>query len=284
MKNYLMEITLIIIGSFFFAAGVNFFAIPNELGEGGITGISMILYYLFEWSPGLTTLLFNAVLLAAGYKLLEKRVTLYTILSILFTSFFLHWITGIEMVFDESILGTIFAGVFIGIGIGLVLRGGGTTGGSTILAKFANQYFGWGMSTALLIFDSIVVFSSYFVIGIENTMFTILSIYISTKVIDYIIDGLNMRKAVTVISKKAPQIAGQINEELDRGVTILPARGHFTQESREILYIVINKQELFKFKKIVHHIDPKAFVVIHDVRDVFGEGFSYPKSALKQSM
>ncbi|MBH0168326.1 MAG: YitT family protein [Bacillota bacterium] len=271
------EITLIIIGSLFFALGVNWFAIPNELGEGGVTGISMTLYYVLGWSPGLTNFIMNGFLLAIGYKVLNKRVTWYTMIAIFFTSLFIHLTEGMGNSVD-IMLGTVFAGVFIGIGLGLVLRSGGTTGGSTIIARMLNQHFGWGVSTTMFVFDILVVIGSAFVIGIENTMYTGISIYISTKILDYLIDGFDTRKAVTIISDSTDEIAKKVSDEMDRGVTIINARGHYSNEAKDILYVVINKQELFLLKKMIQRVDEKAFVVVHDVRDVFGEGFTFPKT------
>ncbi|TMU87086.1 YitT family protein [Bacillus sp. BHET2] len=277
MNTTVKEITLIIVGSLFFALGVNLFAIPNELGEGGVTGISMTLYYLIDWSPGITNFVMNAVLLAIGYKVLNKRVTWYTLLAIFFTSLFIQLTEGMGNSVD-IMLGTVFAGVFIGLGLGLVLRSGGTTGGSTIVARMLNQQFGWGVSTSMFVFDILVVLGSSFVIGIENTMYTGISIYISTKILDYLIDGFDTRKAVTIISQHTVSIAEKVSDEMDRGVTLINAKGHYSKESKDILYVVINKQELFLLKKSIQQIDEKAFVVVHDVRDVFGEGFTFPKT------
>ncbi|AZB44686.1 YitT family protein [Bacillus sp. FJAT-42376] len=278
MLTNLKEYGLLIIGSFFFAIGVNLFAIPNHLGEGGVTGISMLLYYVLEWSPGFTNFIMNGILLAVGYRMLSKRVTYYSIISIVFTSVFLRLTEGMAAPVEDAILGTVFAGIFIGVGLGLVLRAGGTTGGSAILARMTQKYFGWSVSSSMLLFDMIVVLSSYFVIGAANTMYTVISIYISTKVLDYILEGFDTRKAATIISDYADEVAIRVNADMDRGVTVISAKGSYTKESRDILYIVINKQELFQLKKIVHKIDDKAFVVIHDVRDVFGEGFTFPKT------
>lgn len=278
MLTNIKEYSLLIIGSFFFAIGVNLFAIPNELGEGGVTGISMLLYYVLHWSPGITNFIMNGILLSVGFRLLSKRVTYYSIISIVFTSVFLHLTEGMAAPVEDAILGTVFAGIFIGVGLGLVLRAGGTTGGSAILARMTQKYLGWSVSSSMLLFDMIVVLSSYFVIDAANTMYTVISIYISTKVLDYILEGFDTRKAATIISDHADEVASRVNEDMDRGVTVISAKGSYTNESRDILYIVINKQELFQLKKIVHKIDDKAFVVIHDVRDVFGEGFTFPKT------
>jgi len=274
-KKYL-EILSLLIGSAIFAIGINFFAIPNKLAEGGFTGITMITYYLFHWSPDIVYFILNASLLIIGYKFLKKQLIIYTIISILAISFFLRITDGFGVPTSETLLGTIFAGVFIGIGLGIVFRAGGTTGGSTVLAQMVHQYFGWSISKSLLVFDLIVVAGGYFVIGFEKTMYTIISIYIGIKVLDYIMEGLNPRKAINVISDKADEIAAIVSNDMNRGVTIFPAKGHYSGVSKETLYIIINKNELFELQKIIHAIDPNAFVVINDVNDVLGEGFTLP--------
>ncbi|WP_088041110.1 YitT family protein [Bacillus sp. EAC] len=276
MRKKYLEILSLLIGSAIFAIGINFFAIPNKLAEGGFTGITMITYYLFHWSPDIVYFILNASLLIIGYKFLKKQLIIYTIISILAISFFLRITDGFGVPTSETLLGTIFAGVFIGVGLGIVFRAGGTTGGSTVLAQMVHQYFGWSISKSLLVFDLIVVAGGYFVIGFEKTMYTIISIYIGIKVLDYIMEGLNPRKAINVISDKADEIAAIVSNDMNRGVTIFPAKGHYSGVSKETLYIIINKNELFELKKIIHAIDPNAFVVINDVNDVLGEGFTLP--------
>jgi len=273
MKKKMIDIVSIILGAFIFALAVNLFVIPNEFGEGGVTGITIILYYLFQWSPGLVSLIINAFLLLAGYKFLDRTATIYTIIAVLFNSLFLHLTANWSIPSDELLLNAIFGGVFVGVGIGIIIRVGGTTAGTVILARMANKYLDWNISYALLFFDLIVAFSSYFIIGAESLMFTIIMLYVGTKVMDFIIEGLNPKKAVMIISKEQDQIAEKVIVDMDRGVTVLSGHGYYTKTSKEILYIVISKQEVSALKKIVKSIDIDAFVTIHDVRDVFGEGF-----------
>lgn len=273
MKKRIIDFLFIIVGSFIFALAINLFVIPNELGEGGVTGLTIIAYYLYEWSPGLVNLVLNSFLLIVGYKFLSKSTTVYTIIATLFNSLFLHLTVGWSISSDEIVVNTIFGGVLIGIGIGLIIRVGGTTAGSAILASIAHKYLGWSISYGLLFFDLIVVFSSYFIIGAEKLMLTIIMLYIATKVMEFIIEGLNSRKAVTVISTNPNQIAQQVNEIMHRGVTVYTGHGYYSKEQKEILYIVISSQEVVKLKKIVKAADQNAFIAIHDVRDVFGEGF-----------
>lgn len=273
MKKRLTDIVTIMIGALIFALDVNLFVIPNDFGEGGVTGVTIILYYLFRWSPGLVNFVLNAILLVVGYKFLDKQTTVYTIIAVSFNSLFLYLTEGWTIASDNLMINAIFGGVFAGVGIGLIIKVGGTTAGSTILARIMNKYLDWNVSYALLFFDLIVAFASLFIIGVQSLMFTIVMLYIGTKVMDFIIEGLNPRKAVMIVSKEQNQIAEQVNVVMERGVTVLHGHGFYTKLPQEILYIVINKQEISQLKKIVKAIDANAFITIHDVRDVFGEGF-----------
>ncbi|MEO2213560.1 YitT family protein [Paenibacillus amylolyticus] len=273
MKKRITDILFIMAGAFLFALAVNLFVIPNDLAEGGVTGITIILYYLFEWSPGLMNLILNGILLIVGYRFLDKTTTVYTIIAVVFNSLFLHMTESWTIASDELWINTIFAGVFAGLGIGLIVRVGGTTAGTVILARLANKYLDWNISYGLLFFDLIVAFSSYFIIGPQGLMCTIVLLFVGTKTMEFIIEGLNPKKAVMIISSKQDEIAKQVIEKMDRGVTVLSGHGYYTKNKKEILYIVISKQEVSMLKKIVRAEDEIAFITIHDVRDVFGEGF-----------
>ncbi|WP_036625855.1 YitT family protein [Paenibacillus barengoltzii] len=273
MRKYAADIAVLIVGAFLFALAVNLFIIPNDFGEGGVTGVTIILYYLFQWSPSLVNIVINGVLLIVGYKFLDRRTTIYTIIAVAFNSLFLHLTESWRIASNEPTINAVFAGVFVGVGIGLIVRVGGTTAGTVILARIANKYLDWNISYSLLFFDLIVAFSSYFIIGPEKLMLTIINLYIGTKVMDFMIEGLNPKKAVTIISEKQDDIAEMVVTEMERGVTVLSGHGYYTKNPKEVLYIVISKQEVSTLKKIVRSIDPSAFLTIHDVRDVFGEGF-----------
>ncbi|KAB2328502.1 YitT family protein [Cytobacillus depressus] len=273
MKKRIVDIVYILIGAFLFAVGVNVFIIPNELGEGGVTGITIIAYYLWQWSPGLVNLVLNSILLIVGYKYLSKMTTIYTIIAVVFNSLFLHLTEGWTIESNEIVVSTIFGAVIIGVGIGLIIRVGGTTAGSTILARITQKYLGWNLAYGLLFFDLIVALSSYFIIGAEKLMLTIMMLYIATKVMEFVIEGINTKKAVTIISKEPDQIAQQVNSIMQRGVTVFSGSGYYTKAQKDILYIVISSQEIVRLKKIVKEADKDAFLAIHDVRDVFGLGF-----------
>lgn len=268
-----VDILFIIVGAFIFALAINLFVIPTDLGEGGVTGITIILYYLYEWSPGLVSFILNGFLLVIGYRFLSSHTIRYTIVAVVLNSLFLHLTRNWTIDSNEIIVNTIFAGLLGGIGIGLIIRVGGTTAGTTILASITKKYLGWNISYGLLFFDLIVVFSSYFVIGMEKLLLTIIMLYIATKTMQFIIEGFSMKKAVTIISHNPDRIAQEVNEQMNRGVTVYSGYGHYLKEEKKILYVVISSQEVVRLKRIVQAADKDAFVAIHDVRDVFGEGF-----------
>lgn len=243
-KKQILNLVKIIVGAFIFSLAVNVFALPNKLGEGGVTGLTMVLYYLFAWAPALTNLLFNSVLLVIGYKYLDKSTVYLTILAVAIFSFFLRVTESWHFLTDQTIIAAITAGTLMGTGMGLIMLGGGTTAGSAILAKLANKYLGWNTSYALLFFDLIVVVPSAFVIGLQNMLFTIVSLYVSTKVLDFLLEGFNPKKSITIISDQHDLIARDIEKELERGITVFHGHGYYFKQNKDILYTVVSRQQL----------------------------------------
>ncbi len=273
MKKTGLDLLVIAIGAFAFALGINVFVIPHELGEGGVVGVTIILYYLFQWSPGWSSLIINMALLAIGYRLLPKKTVVYTLVAVALHSLFLHLTEGWQVASNDLMVNAIFGGAMIGFGIGLIIRRDGTTAGTVIIARLMNKFWGWNISYALLVCDVLVAACSYFIIGAEKLMFTIIMLVVATKIIDLVTTGLNPQKSVTIISKHKDEIARQVNALMDRGVTVVNGQGYYTQSSVDILYVVVSKKELAMLKNIVKATDRDAFLTIHNLQDVFGKGF-----------
>ena len=272
-QQTLINIATVIIGSFIFAIGVNSFMIAGNLGEGGVTGLAIILYYAFDISPALSNLVLNSILLAVGFKYLSKRSMYYTIVVVILTSFFL-WVTETShMQSDEILVITVFGGMFVGLGIGLIRLFGAITAGTTILARLVNKYMDINVSYALLFFDLVVITIGLTVMTLEQVLLTVIALYIATKVMDFIIEGMNPKKAITIISDHPERLGKMINSEIRRGVTIMNGRGFYTQEDKDILYVVINKNQLTRLKRLIKRYDEDAFVVVHDVNSVLGNYF-----------
>ena len=274
MDNRIKNIILGTLGSLLFALGINLFAIPNGIAEGGVIGITIISYYLFGWSPAFINFLLNLLLIIIGFKMLKRNEMIYSIAVIVISSIFL-WLTedwGVSLSGD-SLLAPIFAGLLIGAGLGIVFRLGFTFGGTTIIASILKKKIGLSMSKGVLMLDVAVILAGSLVIGLEKTLLTLISVYVTSKVIDYLVDGLNVRKAVTIISDDADEVLASINNHFKRGVTVFPAEGGYTKHSKKVLYAVVDRQEMVKLQRLVEQVDSKAFVAIHDIKSAFGGGF-----------
>ncbi|WP_406944050.1 YitT family protein [Halobacillus sp. SY10] len=274
----LKNIIWILIGSAIFSFGLVHFNIQNELGEGGFTGITLLLLYLFEWDPAIMNIVLNIPVLIIGWKILGRTTFFYSLIGILAVSVFISVSQNYMIEFnlaDDLTLAALFAGVFIGVGLGIIFRYGGTTGGVDIIARLINKYLGWSMGRAMFLFDALVIFVSI-ITYLEYTrgMYTLVAVFVGARVIDFIQEGAYAARGTTIISEKSEEISKRVMEEMDRGVTVLEGRGSFSGSKRDVLYCVIGKNEIVRLKSIIDHIDPHAFVAVSHVHDVMGEGFT----------
>lgn len=277
MEKWIKDLLLIIVGSLLYALSLTFLLIPNNLADGGLAGASIILHYVFGWSTGVVNFILSFVVILIGYRVLPKRTTLLTIITAPLISFFI-FITeaNVEPLGDPLVSG-VFAGFFGGIGAGLIFRTGSSMGGTSIIARMFHHNLGWELTRTNLALDVIVVVSGLFVIGPLNTMYTIISLYVGKKATDIIMEGLDARKAVSIISHNAPEIAEEVIQQMKISGTVFEGYGVYLREPADMAYIIINKYQLLKLKRIINAVDDSAFVVIHDVRDVFGGSFSWTK-------
>ncbi|MBN8234663.1 YitT family protein [Halobacillus kuroshimensis] len=274
----LKNITLIILGSAVFSFGIVHFNIQNELGEGGFTGITLLLLYLFNWDPAVMNIVLNIPVLFIGWRILGRTTFLYSLIGIVAVSVFIalsqRFMITIDLS-DDLTLASLFAGVFIGVGLGIIFRYGGTTGGVDIIARLINKYLGWSMGRAMFVFDALVIFISA-ITYLEHVrgMYTLVAVFVGAKVIDFIQEGAYAARGTTIISEKSEEISQKVMQEMDRGVTVLDGRGSFSGSKRDVLYCVIAKNEIVRLKTIIEQIDPHAFVAVSHVHDVMGEGFT----------
>lgn len=273
MNKTIRDIILVIIGSFIFSAGINAFVISGNLGEGGVTGIAIVLYYAFHISPAITNFVLNAILIIVGYKYLSKRSTYLTIFATVLISIFLSLTETWHVETGNVVINAVFGGTCVGLGIGIIVLAGGTTAGTVILARIVNKYLDISTPYALLFFDLIVVLISLTEIPLAKCLVTVMSLYIGTKVMEFVIEGLNTKKAMTIISSRPNEVAKAIDQQVGRGLTILNGHGYYTREEKDVLYVIISKTQVSRAKRIIKNIDENAFLVIHDVRDVYGNGF-----------
>jgi uncharacterized membrane-anchored protein YitT (DUF2179 family) len=272
---------MIALGTAVYAFGLHYFVISNKLMEGGVTGIALLLNYAFGLPPSFTTLALNVPLFLLGWRTFSGRAMLYTIFGTVSLSFFLWvmetlirvgWIVPFTTT-QDYILATLYAGVTIGIGLGLVFRYGGTTGGSDIIARIGYKHRGWSIGRIILSIDVAVIGTSLFYIPKEKVLYTLVAVYITSRIIDYITEGAQAARAFLIVTDAAQPMADAITRELDRGVTIMPAQGAFSGRRKEIVYCVVSRSEVRRLSQLARSIDAKAFIIIHNVHDVLGEGF-----------
>lgn len=273
------NILLIILGAAIMSFGLVYFNMENNLADGGFTGITLILYFIFNINPAYSNLILNIPLFFIGWKVLGRNVFIYTIIGTVAVSVFLWIFQRIEVVniplHEDMTLAALFAGVTIGVGLGIVFRFGGTTGGVDIIAKLGFKYFGWSMGKTMFIFDACVITSSLIYLNYREAMYTLVAVFIAAKVIDFIQQGAYSGKAAFIISEKTPEIAQLILEKMNRGATLLKGTGSFTGKEREVLYCVVGRTETVRLKNLIKEVDPHAFVTLADVQDVIGEGFTF---------
>lgn len=272
------NIFFIIMGAAIFSFGLVHFNIQNELAEGGFTGITLILLFAFNWDPAIMNLVLNIPMFIIGWKLLGKRVFIYTVIGTVAVSVFIKvfMIYQIDIhLQDDLFLVSLFAGLFIGIGLGIIFRYGGTTGGVDIIARLAHKYMGWSIGKTMFMFDAIVILVSWAVyLDHRSMMYTLVALFVGARVIDFVQEGAYAARGAFIISDAQDEIAAKIAAEMERGVTVFRGYGHYTKTDREILYCVVGRNEVMRLKNIITSIDPHAFVSLIDAHDVMGEGFT----------
>lgn len=280
----LKNILAILLGTAIMSFGLVNFNMQNKLAEGGFTGITLLFYFLFHWDPSYTNLALNIPLFFIGWKLLGRNSFLYTIIGTVGVSLFL-WIFQrhiIQMPLEHDLtLAALFAGVFTGVGLGIIFRTGGTTGGVDIIARLVQKYFGWNMGKTMFMFDACVITISLIAyLNYKQAMYTLVAVFVAARVIDFIQEGAYSARGAMVISDRNPQIAQKIMDEMGRGVTALRGYGSYTKNEREVLYCVVAKNELNRLKNLITSVDPHAFVSIMFVHDVSGEGFTLDENKM----
>src|SRR5690625_5225217 len=272
------NILFILLGAAIFSFGIVHFNMQNHLGEGGFTGITLLFYFVWGWDPAITNIILNIPLFLISWRLLGRTTFIYTIIGTVAVSIFLS-IFQINLypihLESDMTLADLFAGVFIGIGLGIIFRYGGTTGGVDIIARIVKKYVGWSMGRTMFLFDFVVIAISIFTyLKLVEGMYTLVAVYIGARVIDFIQEGAYAARGATIISIQHKKIANQINMEMDRGVTILSGKGHYSGKEQLVIYCVVGKNEIVKLKSLVDRIDPYAFVAVTSVHEVTGEGFT----------
>jgi uncharacterized membrane-anchored protein YitT (DUF2179 family) len=257
------------------AVCVDMFLAPNHVVSAGVTGVAQLFQYMWGWPIGLSTLALNVPLLAAGvkwgggFKLLWR-----TIYCVVVMSLGIDLLAGVvPTVEGDPLIYTIFGGLLDGLGVGLVLRVRGTTGGTDILAQLLYKYRRVNFGTVFLVANTLILLGAIPVVGLVPVLYALLVNYISAKVVDTVQEGLGYARAFLIMTLKCEEMRQAVLAEVGRGVTVLEARGGFSGDSRPALYVVVSRAQSSGLKRLIADVDPEAFVVVSEAHEVLGEGF-----------
>ena len=264
----------ILLGALIGGAAYPLFMTPNRIAPGGITGVATILNHLLHWPVGTVSLVLNLPLFMISYKAMGKIFAFRSLVATVAFSLFID-ILPLKPMTNDPLLGALYGGVLLGIGLGLLMRGGATTGGSDMIARMVHKRFPF-ISTGAFLFaiDFAVVLAAGLLIGTSEALYALINIFLTAKVMDMVIIGFSSNKACFVISSRWQEISRRIMKDMDRGVTQLTARGAYTGAERPTLLCVISRSEITAFKRILREEDENAFVIIVEAHEAIGDGFS----------
>jgi len=270
------EYILVLLGTAIMAVAFNIFLIPNLIAAGGISGIGIIVYYLYRFPVGFTILLLNLPLFLFAARVFGFRFIFRGLFGAVSLSALIELLAPLPVATGDLLLASVYGGILMGVGIALVFRARGSTGGTVLAAQILNKMFGFTSGQSLLGVDFLVIALAGIVFNLELAMYALISLFVSSRVIDLIQEGISNSKATLIISDQTELIAQKIMSDLDRGATVFTGKGAFSGQPREMVLTVVGQSELHRLKSTVHEIDPQAFVIVGNAHEVLGEGFRNP--------
>lgn len=278
-KEMLLDILIVIVGNFFIALGVNLFILPCDVLSGGVSGIAVALQPVFHLPPTLVINVLTIGLFLLGVVALGKDFLLKTVISTIVYPVFISTLNnmlGTYQVTDNQLLASLYAGVCVGTGLGLVMRCNASTGGMDIPPLVIHKITGLPLSTLVMCTDGAVVILGALTYGLEASMIGLISVFVTGKVIDVILTmGSKGMKQIMIISDYHEEILSEIYSNMKRGATLLQGKGGYKRGDKEVIMMVVYKKQFPIVDRIVTRIDPEAFVIVSDVNEVHGEGFTY---------
>ena len=260
-------------GAILFSLGINGFLVPARLGEGGLSGISLLVHYATGLPVSLVYLLLNVPLFAFGWWGIGRAFILRTGLATLLVTLALRLTEGVAFRVGEPLLASLYGGAFIGTGIGLLFRAGASSGGIDIVARFLKERYGIGIAETFLVVDSLVLAAIGLTLGADTALYSILVTFLGGRLADIVQEGPLRAKSAWIITTRPRDVAQAVTTRLGRGATLLRATGAWTGEERAVVMVVLNRRELARLKQLIRDIDPHAFVAVTDAAEVLGEGF-----------
>lgn len=270
LKNFLF----IFIGASLIAISFNVFLLPNQIAPGGVSGISTIVNGLFGWEPAYVQWSLNIPLFIAGVIILGYQYGVKTLFGTLFVPFVVFMTKEWEPWTLNPLLASLFGGMGVGLGLGIVFRGNASTGGTDLAAQILSKYTHLSLGKSVAIIDGMIVITAMIAFNIEKGLFALIALFVTSKTIDIVQIGWNRSKMVLIITEERERVKDAILNEIDRGLTKLRAKGGYTNQDRDILMVVVDQTEFTNLKNAVRKMDPNAFVIVVDASEVMGRGFT----------
>ncbi|MBE7046602.1 MAG: YitT family protein [Ruminococcaceae bacterium] len=273
---FFKKVFFITLGAFVMAMGVSVFLVPSRIAAGGVSGISTVVYIKTGIPLGITYFVFNVILFIWGFNTVSKKSLIYTVYATFISSVFLTFLENYGVGFGDLLTSSIYGGALTGLGMGIVIINGASTGGVDLLSVILNKRFpGFSVPGIILFSDVVIVVLSAFVFSDYSLiLYSFVALFVTSKVMDYVIEGVNIARAVYIISDKYQKISREIILSLQRGVTGIYTRGMYSGNNKTTLMCIVRKREVHKVKNIVRKTDPNAFVIVHEVTEALGEGFN----------
>lgn len=271
------RVSFMVLGSILAAMGLEIFLIPNNIIDGGITGISIMASHLTTIQLGIFIFILNLPFIIIGYKQIGKTFALSTIFSVICFSIFVTLFHPIPGVTQDTLLATIFGGIILGVGIGLIIRNGGSLDGTEIIAILLEKRSAFSIGEIVMFVNIFILGISGFVFSWDRAMYSLIAYFIAFKAIDITVEGLEESKAVIIVSDKNKDISSAIMDRLGRGITLLDGKGAYSGDKTEVIYVVLSRLEIAKLKNIVNGFDEDALITITSVE---GAGKKYAKKAI----
>nr|WP_310191334.1 YitT family protein [Neobacillus niacini] len=272
-RKIIQRIMLITIGAALMAVGLEIFLVPNHVIDGGIVGISIILSYLTGWKLGIFIFILNIPFFFIGYKQIGKTFALSTLYGIIILSIGTTLLHPVPAFTQDILLATVFGGIVLGIGVGMVIRYGGSLDGTEILAILFNKKLPFSVGEIIMFFNLFILGSAGFVFSWDRAMYSLIAYFVAYKTIDITITGLDESKSVWIISDNSQEIGEAIMNRLGRGVTYINGEGAYSGDQKKVIFCVINRLEEAKLKEIVTESDENAFLAVADIAEVRGGRF-----------
>ena len=269
----ILRSVFIIVGALIVSVALELFLVPNQITDGGITGISVMTSYLSGLRLGIFLFIINLPFLIVGYRMIGKTFAISTLLGISVMSLGTALLHNVPAFVNDTLLAFVFGGVFLGLGTGLVIRFGGSLDGTEIIAILISRKTPFSVGEIIMFFNFFILLTAGFVFTWESAMFSLLAYYIAYKTIDVVVDGLNESKSVWIISDQIDEIGEAILSRLGRGVTYLSGEGGFSGDPKKVIFCVITRLEEAKLKEIVTEVDESAFLAVGNIHDVKGGRF-----------